>query len=67
MACCKVRNKSRRSLAMERQFYALRGVACSRLFGLSPRAAGLVYRQFGVWLSIVTGVPVVALLLALTT
>ena len=67
MACCKVRNKSRLSLAVERQFHALRGVACSRLFGLSPRAAGMVYRQFGVWLAAALCVPAMALLLALTT
>ena len=67
MACCKVKNKSQLSLAVERQFYALRGVACSRLFGLSPRAAGMVYRQFGVWLAVALCVPVAALLLALRT
>ena len=58
MACCKIpQNKSRLSAAVERRFYTLRSVTCSRLFGYSPRLAGLVYRSFGLWLILAAALP----------
>ena len=62
MACCKVpQNRSRLSLAIEQRLNAMRGVTCSRLFGYSPRLAGMVYRSFGLCVALAVVLPAAVL------
>jgi len=67
MACCKVQRQSWITWVVSRQFHLWRGVACSRLFGVSPWFAGVVYRRFGLWLgAVVLGVPALVWFIALS-
>ncbi len=67
MACCKVpADQSWLSRAAQRRLNEWRGVVCSRLFAWSPRAAGFVYRSFGLCAAAALGVvPALILLIAL--
>lgn len=67
MACCKVQGQSWLTRVASRQYHLWRGVACSRLFSVSPWLAGVVYRRFGLWLgAIALGVPALVWFVALT-